>query len=1120
MFKKVFQRKHIEIIIILLLGVTPLLWFDGSKVVLGHDAGLTISPVSHFFDRLNLWTERFGLGTDQTYAVPGFFIHGFEALVGNFVVNLQLFQKIIFSFWFLLPGLTMYYFARKIEKNYNLNFFALPAALLYMFNHFLLQGWFIAERTKFSVYAALPLFISFLFDWEKGKRSTIRTAIYISLTFLILNGEGSPPLFGGVIVCIGVYILYYFIQEISKQRIVELIKLVIGTFCISILLQAYWLFPYITYVLHSYALEVAKAGGESGVLGWISYVSQDSSLINILRLQGIPEWYQNLFHPYANIYLKNPFLVAASFTIPVLAFLPLLLFKDKPKRTAILFFTLIAIVAPIFIAGSHPPFGAFYIFLINNIPGFIAFRTPFYKFAPALWFSYSILIGFTLSFMIEKLREKHVVSSYFVYIAICIGIIFYSFPFLNGSFFDYIAGKRSMRVQMPSYIYDFGKFSDSPERINVRTLTLPPAAGSVDTYTWGYWSLSPLTSLLTNASIVNESGMSTPERNMIEKLYSMMKNNETGWENYAKFLGIRSFLLRNDFAWNTKGSLTSSPSEYKNALSSNSLMLVKKFGQWEVYDFKDTTNVQSEVTVSSQIAYLFGKEINTGIIASFPNFNPREQLYQENKPTKNTSDLLSLARNIYIKPDCVQCNLQFAPIDLTKYTPLFTRGSLLYPAVSFIDKFHLKSKNKNIHKQIIDDAYSSMRGVLTFSKVLEERRDNPVVSATLLDYYTLLAKLNSDIDLYLTSSVLDNDDLIDITNVLNLSKNIFLTKTRDVADIDIITQANNNFMLIGEIEKKIASVMWLTNDEIHKRFLISVPMENTYTLFYRQNDNFVKNVGDIQLTLDGKKITKKIEDTQNVWQNLGNIFLTKGTHKLEILQETNSTYQGPSSLRVESSTQGNCSYLGKIEGMNKEVYRVEFQYKNLSSDQRFFVRVSFTDNLENQIDNRGDRFKNVLSGTYRRDFSIGKDNDKLYLWVCSYPDEQEDSYIEITNPSIKKIAVPEVIFYTAHPLDSTPVRYSSLKHSQTEYKLRVSDTLQNKYVVSLNESYSSSWNLLAENKNHILMNGFANGWIVDKKIDNTAIVYTLQDKFKIGYTVSIASLIILGFGAVVKRRKK
>lgn len=1120
MFKKVFCRKHIEIIIILLLGLTPLLWFEGSKVVLGHDAGLTIAPVSHFFDRLNLWTERFGLGADQTYAVPGFFIHGFEALVGRFVVNLQLFQKIIFSFWFLLPGLTMFYFARKIEKNYDLKFFALPATLLYMFNHFLLQGWFIAERTKFSVYAALPLVISFLFDWEKGKRSTFRTAIYASLTFFVLNGEGSLPLFGGIIVCVGVYIVYYLIQEISKERILQLIKLILSTLSISFALQAYWLLPYISYVLHSYALEVAKAGGESGVLGWISYVSQDSSLINILRLQGIPEWYQNLFHPYANIFLRNPFLVAVSFCIPVLAFLPLLLFKEKQKRTAILFFSLIAIVAPIFIAGSHPPFGALYIFLINNVPGFIAFRTPFYKFAPALWFSYSILIGFTLSFLIEKLRNKHKAVSYCVYIAICAGIIFYSFPFLNGSFFDYIAGKRSMRVQVPSYVYDFGKFSDSPNRINARTLILPPDSGNVDTYTWGYWSLSPLTSLLTNAPIVNESGMSESARSMIEKLYSMMKNNEPGWENYAKFLGIRSFLLRNDFAWNTKGSMTDNPSEYRNTLLSKSVMLVKKFGQWEVYDFIDTANVQPEVNISSQIAYLFGKEINAGIIASFPNFDPKEQLYQENKITKNTSDMLSLARNIYIKPDCVQCDLQFTPIDLNKYTPLFTRGSLLYPAISFIDKLQLKSKNENIKKQVIDDAYKSLSGVLTFSKVIREKRDNTVISATLLDYYTYLSELNSNINLYLVSSSLDNNDLIEITNVLNQSKNIFLTKTTDIVDVDLITQANNNFTLIGEIEKKIASVMWLTNDEIHKRFFVFVPMENTYTMFYRQNDNFVKSGGDIKLSMDGKKITKKIESTQNDWQSLGNLSLTRGTHKLEILQETNSTHQGPSLLRVASSARGNCSYLSKIEGMNKEVYRVEFQYRNLSSDQRFFVRVSSTSNLKNPIDNRGDRFKNVLSGTYRRDFSIGKDNDRLYLWVCSYPDEQQDSYIEITNPSIKKIAVPEIIFYTAHTFGSAPVRYSSSKQSQTAYELKVSDTSRNKYVVSLNKAYSPSWNLLAENNNHILMNGFANGWIVDKKIDNTAIVYTLQDKFKIGYTVSIASLIILGFSAVVKRRKK
>jgi hypothetical protein len=55
-----FIRKHLEIIIICLLGLTPLLWFQGSEVILGHDSGLVISPVTHFFDRLYLWTYRFG----------------------------------------------------------------------------------------------------------------------------------------------------------------------------------------------------------------------------------------------------------------------------------------------------------------------------------------------------------------------------------------------------------------------------------------------------------------------------------------------------------------------------------------------------------------------------------------------------------------------------------------------------------------------------------------------------------------------------------------------------------------------------------------------------------------------------------------------------------------------------------------------------------------------------------------------------------------------------------------------------------------------------------------------------------------------------------------------------
>ena len=217
------KKQIIELLIISILGLTPLLWFHGNQIILGHDSGLTLFPISHFFDRLSAWTNRFAFGSDQTYAMAGFFIHGIDALVASFGFSLQEVQKIVFIFWFVLPGLTMYYFSSRLAKKLQLPYFALPVSIFYMFNHFLLQGWFVAERTKFSVYAALPLAMAFLFDWEEKKRSTIKTAAFISLTFFVLNGEASLPLFGGVFLTVIAFSIFYLYKKFSIKKIMVLL---------------------------------------------------------------------------------------------------------------------------------------------------------------------------------------------------------------------------------------------------------------------------------------------------------------------------------------------------------------------------------------------------------------------------------------------------------------------------------------------------------------------------------------------------------------------------------------------------------------------------------------------------------------------------------------------------------------------------------------------------------------------------------------------------------------------------------------------------------------------------------------------------------------------------------
>ena len=277
-----------EIIILIFIGLVPLLWFQKDNIILGHDAGLTLSPISHFQDRLNSWTERFGFGNDQSYAIPGFFIHGLEAFVSWIGFSIQEVQKITFVFWFLLPGFTMYYFSSRLEKKLKLHYFALPVSIFYIFNHFLLQGWFVAERTKFSLYAALPLLLAFLFDW-KEKGQTFKTALLLSLTFFFLNGMASLPLFGGVIVTLLVFLIFYFLENFSIKGLVRLISLFLLIGILSFLLQAYWLLPYGYYVSHSYSDAVTFFGGTAGIQEWIRYISENSSFLNLFRLQGVPE---------------------------------------------------------------------------------------------------------------------------------------------------------------------------------------------------------------------------------------------------------------------------------------------------------------------------------------------------------------------------------------------------------------------------------------------------------------------------------------------------------------------------------------------------------------------------------------------------------------------------------------------------------------------------------------------------------------------------------------------------------------------------------------------------------------------------------------------------------------
>lgn len=1138
------RRKVIEFIIIICLGLIPLLWFHNQVVILGHDSGLTLDPQGHFLDRLSVWTNRFGFGADQTYALPGFFIHGSEALVSYLGLSIQNMQKIIFVFWFVLPGLTMFYFTSRLEKKLNLTFFALPASISYMVNHFLLQGWFVAERTKFSVYAVLPLLLAFVMDWEesidrknKSFISTLLIGLIISLLLFFLNGEASMPLFGGIIITFIIYVFFFIFINFTFRRLYFLLGLITVIFVTSIFLQAYWLFAFFDYVKSSYSQTVTFFGGQAGIFDWLKYVSQNSSIINLFRLQGIPEWYQNPQHPYASFFLKNPIMISVGYILPILAFVSLYFYeRDKKVLRYILFFTILALFSMIFIAGSHEPFGYIYVLLFKYVPGFIAFRTPFYKFSPALWLSYSILISFTVNFIVCKyIKSKRIVSLGF-YIFILAGIVLYSYPFLNGSFFDYIVGSRTNRVTVPQYIYDFGKWSQTKDRIEKRTLVLPPPNidSKAEVYTWGYWSLAPLTSLLTNASVINQSlYMTSTEDSMVHTLYVLMKKNDPTWMKLARFLNINSILLRRDFKWDLTDSPTDSPQDYDNVVKNNNVSLVRKFGKWEVYDIKNDNS--SKIEQKNSISYLQGNGTDIGTLITVPGFNEKQALYVSSMILGSSTNILDLSDSVYVKANCVMCDLQWQYINVDLYRPILTRGSLFYPLISMEEERKLKFFSSTLSTKLSYLVDHSLEQLNSIQKVMDEFKPLDIVLSSIEDYKRTLNDLDRSIDIYISNPKdIDNNLLFTVSSRIHFENNTLIDRIRSIQpdykgnDAEtILKMLNIQYLQINDINKKLNQKLWRTQNENQKRFTLSIPKNGTYQIFYKPNINLPQD--KIQFSLNGVEESHNAIRDESGWYDLGEQTLTKGNYNFEVIQPTINLYNKNSQIDLITAATGSCFQTNPILAKKDDIFRINFLHRRISGNESFYTGITTDNEKIYPLSLTNDLNTSLFTSEFQQDYAVSK--DQIFRFnICSYPQKNEEkiqSSIEVQDMKIQKLNIPDLIFSFQNRSDGAVISMSKPQYSKeslTQYYIEsIKNTNSGKpSVITLNDSYNSDWVMGTGNYKNIIENGYANSWIVDN-VSKVKIVYERQKIAILGFvctTIAFIISIILVIFLKLKKNKK
>lgn len=1129
---KINRQKFIEILIVLLLSLTPILWLHQNQVVLGHDSGFRLDPLNHLSHLFYSWSPVINFGTDWSH-LKGFLVMQFPEIFFTILTHSLTYGQIItFILWFFVIGMSMYVFANNFFPERKFWILRIVSSIFYMYNFFLLQGWFIAERAKFSLFAALPLGLLIIINTLTKKLSLLRGTILFSFTFFFLNGGGSPPLYGSILLSFGLLFFFLTLLQIKKNGLSEiffflriLLFFTLGAFAIN----AYLIIPQIYFALHSYSAALSSVGGISGIIAWEAVVSKYASFINLFRLQGVSDWYQNPVHPYANTFISNPFLIIGSF-IPILIILLGLLLQRKflEKNTTnniLLHLVLLLLVfGLLFTAGSHPPLGFIYTFFLKYVPGFVLFRSAFYKFAPSVWFAVTFLFGYYLNQLIYLLKNRFARSFFGLAAILC--LLLYHFPYFTGNFFNWNP-PFSTKVTVPSYVYDISQYINTKTKTTDRILLYPSLDNQfhADSYSWGFWSLDLLPRIAIDRSIVADDDPS----GIPSQLYSAIALQDyESFSKLIKIMGINKILLRSDVAYAKSNGIKNTPALIQDLASFPGVSLEKKIGQWSLYRILDN-NVDGLITVPDSIIYT-NADSSINEILSVGALTANPTIIFTNKDTGESNPLADYPSRSFSQLTCVYCEVnRFDDLINNIYMPRVKvlPDSPLYSIISFKEAQITRKYSKD--KPQLMDAYMSFssKRISELGEMLLVAKDGSeqYIQSTIDKY---IAEMNGVINIAGDLSEIEkNDAYIRILANIN-AQNRHLSLIDNKKGL-----AEKNFeSLIDYMAQKIQFLQqnaWMTTDPAEIRYIFNAD-GGVYTLSISKEE-----VQPQKIILDGEEISSLI-----------NIHFKKGTHRLELV------YPEPQNLiDLSSMPQDKTITLGFGERFQfpiknyqpNSIYTTSFDYKFLNGKPPFFNFVSggLTNNprkvaIRLETENSGRTFHYVAkSDTQDADAHIEFFANGFGARVSS---------ISVNNLKVVKTYIPYVynIVHDIYPSVRTAAPSIDFhKKNESTYVVQVSQA-QAPYILEFNSTYNTGWKAYILNNEdinfpfmdiireiitksipesqHIKTNGHGNGWIISKTGNYTILlIYKPQIVFYFGIMTSILTILLFASYFIISIKK-
>lgn len=543
--------------VLILFALTPLLWFVGRPGVIidGVDTNFPLDPNVWFARRLWLWNSTSNAGVNLASSTAGLFFHFVQVVPFTLGASLQLTEIISLVFWFGLLVLAAYIFAKQLTPHHKIA--QLVIVTLYVYNTYLFNTWENVKVSNIALVVGLPLVLSLFLASTRKKIATHRVVAVSALIGLLISGSGINPAY--FIAIVGAICLASFVYGNFKGAIAIIASLVMT--------NIYWIISTIRQLF--FADTKVASLVDYGLTNWLDSLSENTSLLNVFRLQGAWDWYAKdaagapLYIPYApNFLTRFPFVAFSLGLVALVLFSLAISQKTKRKQTA--FFALMLVISVFIGTGSHPPTGVLYKLLVTKFAFLSFFRSPWYIFAPYTALATAALVGVLFA---HKLKYSRWLAVILVF-----GNLVYTYPLVTGKIFrpDSLNG---FYIQFPDYVFATKSWLEANPKSG-RILTYP--GDDIERFNWGYTGVETILGLFSDRELIFSglNSTSTANSKLIGALYTSLRRNQPEFaRNISSRLNISQIFNKHDQSslW---GDLPETIQGYPTT----------QFGQWNFMD--------------------------------------------------------------------------------------------------------------------------------------------------------------------------------------------------------------------------------------------------------------------------------------------------------------------------------------------------------------------------------------------------------------------------------------------------------------------------------------------------------------------------------------------------------